>query len=131
MAGGGTNGSSSAAALGQAHPRQAGGTAGNRARVHSGQASSGLASGGQAKRQAAPRTTTTLPFGERAGGAGLISPSGLWEGGALDVGTILSVPATLAGLAVVFFVLQWLIDRRDPKFVDAPLREDDDSIGFD
>lgn len=49
----------------------------------------------------------------------------------MDVGTILSVPAALAGLAVVFFVLQWLIDRRDPKFVDAPLREDDDSVGFD
>jgi len=87
------------------------------------------AGSGRAKPQAAP--PSTLPIGESASGAGLISPSGLWEGGALDVGTILSVPAALAGLAVVFFVLQWLIDRRDPKFVDAPLREDDDSVGFD
>jgi hypothetical protein len=82
--------------------------------------------------QAAPKTTTSvLPLGERAGGAGLISPSRRWEGGALNVGTILSVPATLAGLAAVFFVLQWLIDHRDPRFLDAPLRKDEDSVGFD
>jgi len=49
----------------------------------------------------------------------------------LDVATILSVPAALAGLALVFFVVQWLIDRRDPKFLDAPSREDDDSVGFE
>jgi len=82
--------------------------------------------------QAAPKTTTSvLPFGERAGGGGLISPSRRWEGGALNVGTILSVPATLAGLAAVFFVLQWLVDHRDPRVLDSPSRKDDDSVGFD
>ena len=74
---------------------------------------------------------TTVPFGERAGGTGIISPNTIWSGGSLTVGTILTVPLTLGGLAVVFVVGQWLIDRRDPKFVDAPAREEDDSVGFD
>lgn len=75
--------------------------------------------------------TTTVPYSERAGGAGTISASPDWAGSALRVGTILSVPLTLGGVAVVFIVVQWLIDRRDPKFVDAPAREEDDSVGFD
>lgn len=76
-------------------------------------------------------SATTVPLGERAGGTGVISPSELWSGGALNVGTILSVPLALGGLGVAFVVVQWLIDRRDPKFVDAPAREEDDSVGFD
>lgn len=79
---------------------------------------------------AAP-TTTTVPFGESVGATGIISPNTIWSGGPLTVGTILTVPLTLGGLAVVFVVGQWLIDRRDPKFVDAPAREEDDSVGFD
>ena len=78
-----------------------------------------------------PMTVTTVPFGERAGGTGIISPNELWSGGPLQVGTILSVPLTLGGLAVVFVVAQWFIDRRDPKVVDAPAREGEDSVGFD
>jgi hypothetical protein len=78
-----------------------------------------------------PVTVTTVPFGERAGGTGIISPNELWSGGLLQVGTILRVPLTLGGLAVVFVVAQWFIDRRDPKVVDAPAREGEDSVGFD
>ena len=32
---------------------------------------------------------------------------------------------------VVIVIVQWLIDRRDPKFVEAPARKDDDSVGFE
>ena len=78
-----------------------------------------------------PVPVTTVPFGERAGGTGIISPNALWSGGLLQVGTILRVPLTLGGLAVVFVVAQWFIDRRDPKVVDAPAREAEDSVGFD
>jgi hypothetical protein len=41
------------------------------------------------------------------------------------------VPYTLGALILVFVVAQWLVDRRDPKFVDAPARKDDDSVGFE
>jgi hypothetical protein len=41
------------------------------------------------------------------------------------------VPIALGGLVIVFMVVQWLIDRRDPKFVEAPARKDDGSVGFE
>jgi hypothetical protein len=34
-------------------------------------------------------------------------------------------------LLIGFIVLQWLVDRRDPKLVEAPARKDDDSLGFE
>jgi hypothetical protein len=42
-----------------------------------------------------------------------------------------SLPLALAVAATGFVVLQWLVDRRDPKFVEAPARRDDDSLGFE
>jgi hypothetical protein len=45
--------------------------------------------------------------------------------------TILSLPMALGALLIGFVVLQWFLDRRDPKLVDAPARKDDDSIGFE
>jgi hypothetical protein len=74
----------------------------------------------------------TVPFGERAvGGASVVPGSGLWRGGSLQADTSLTVPLALGGVVFAFIVVQWLIDRRDPKFVEAPARKDDDSIGFD
>jgi hypothetical protein len=74
----------------------------------------------------------TIPLGERGvGGASVVPGGGVWEGGALEADTSLSVPLALGGVVLVFVVVQWLIDRRDPKFVEAPARKDEDSIGFD
>ena len=79
-----------------------------------------------------PSPVVTIPLGERqVGGQPAVSAGGLWEGSSLQAATRLSVPIALGALVVVFVVVQWLIDRRDPKFVEAPARKDDDSIGFD
>ena len=51
-------------------------------------------------------------------------------GGRTELGAHRVTPA-LGVLVVAFIGLQWLIDRRDPKFVDAPARKDDDSVGFE
>jgi hypothetical protein len=73
-----------------------------------------------------------VPLGESLfGGQPSIPPRRAWSGGSLQAGTILNVPFALAALVVVFVVAQWLIDRRDPKFVEAPARKDDDSVGFE
>jgi hypothetical protein len=73
-----------------------------------------------------------VPIGERViGGAAVISPDALWAGGPLQAPTILSLPLTLGGLVLAFVVIQWLVDRRDPKLVEAPVRKDDDSVGFE
>ena len=74
----------------------------------------------------------TVPVGERSvGGASVVPGTGPWEEASLQAATSLSVPLALGGVVVVFIVVQWLIDRRDPKFVEAPARKDDDSVGFD
>ncbi len=73
-----------------------------------------------------------VPLGESlAGGAHVISATPLWTGGSLQARTTVNVPLALAGLVLAFALTQWLIDRRDPKFVEAPSRKDDDSIGFE
>jgi hypothetical protein len=74
----------------------------------------------------------TVPLGERGiGGSSVVPGGGQWHGASLQADTSLSVPLALGGAVLVFIIVQWLIDRRDPKFVDAPARKDDDSIGFD
>jgi hypothetical protein len=60
-----------------------------------------------------------------------VFPGVLWGGSQLQASTVLSVPLTLALFALAFVVVQWLIDRRDPKLLDAPGRDDDDSVGFE
>ncbi len=73
-----------------------------------------------------------VPLGESlAGGQHVIPAAPLWSGGSLQARTTVNVPLALAGLVVAFALTQWLIDRRDPKFVQAPSRKDDDSIGFE
>lgn len=73
-----------------------------------------------------------MPAVEReVAGPAVITPGGLWSGGPLQGATILSVPMALGLLLIGFIVLQWLVDRRDPKLVEAPARKDDDSLGFE
>lgn len=73
-----------------------------------------------------------VPLGESlTGGQHVIPAAPLWSGGSLQAGTTVNVPLTLAGLVLAFALTQWLIDRRDPKFVEAPIRKDDDSLGFE
>ncbi|MGP8205343.1 MAG: hypothetical protein ACLQVK_04675 [Acidimicrobiales bacterium] len=78
------------------------------------------------------QTPPLVPLGESlAGGQPVIPAAPLWSGGSLQARTTVNVPLTLAGLVLAFALTQWLIDRRDPKFVEAPSRKDDDSIGFE
>jgi hypothetical protein len=74
----------------------------------------------------------TVPEGERAVDAQqVVSLGPSWDGGSLNASTGQRVPFTLGALILIFVVVQWLIDRRDPKFVEAPARKDDDSMGFE
>ncbi|HTW09468.1 MAG TPA: hypothetical protein VME46_18320 [Acidimicrobiales bacterium] len=57
--------------------------------------------------------------------------AGLWAAGPLRAAASHTVPLAFSSAALGFVVLQWLVDRRDPKFVDAPTRKNDDSIGFE
>ncbi|MGH9106865.1 MAG: hypothetical protein ACRDZX_13745 [Acidimicrobiales bacterium] len=78
------------------------------------------------------RSGRRVPPAERAvSGQALVSPGGLWSGGVLQVGTILTVPLALGVLALAFVIVQWLVGRRDPKFDEAPAREEDDTVGFE
>lgn len=61
----------------------------------------------------------------------VVPTEGAWALGGVEVGTVLTVPMALGGLVAVFMVMQWLIDRRDPRLVDAPSRQDEDSVGFE
>ena len=60
-----------------------------------------------------------------------MSLGGVWSGGDLQASTRIEVPVTFGGLLVVFILVQWLIDHRDPRFVEAPARKEDDSVGFE
>ena len=74
----------------------------------------------------------TVPVGEKGvTGERTVKGGGLWSGGTLQAATRLSVPIALGALVLVFVVVQWLVDWRDPKFVEAPARKEDDSVGFD
>jgi hypothetical protein len=73
-----------------------------------------------------------VPQGERAADAQqVVSLGPSWDGGSLNASPGQRVPFALGALILIFVVVQWLIDRRDPKFVEAPARKDDDSIGFE
>jgi hypothetical protein len=74
----------------------------------------------------------TLPAGERLiDGQGVISIGSRWDGGSMDASTSQRVPFALGGLILIFVFVQWLIDRRDPKLVEAPASRHEDSIGFE
>jgi hypothetical protein len=80
----------------------------------------------------APSSPITVPPGERLiDGQEVISVGAPWNGGSLDASTSQRVPFALGGLILIFVFVQWLIDRRDPKFVEAPARKHEDSIGFE
>jgi hypothetical protein len=86
----------------------------------------------RARGEPASSSPITVPHGERAVDTQLalsIGPS--WDGSSLNASPGQRVPLTLGALILLFVVVQWLIDRRDPKFVEAPARKDDDSIGFE
>lgn len=71
-------------------------------------------------------------MGERGvAGHRTVTGGGLWSGGTVQAATRLSVPIALGALVLIFVIVQWLVDWRDPKFVEAPARKDDDSVGFD
>lgn len=88
-----------------------------------GSATTGLVPGG------AP--ATTLPAVKGYVGGSDVSIADMWSGGDLQASTNLQIPITFGGLLVVFVLVQWLIDHRDPRFVEAPARKEDDSVGFD
>ena len=74
----------------------------------------------------------TVPVGEKGvTGERTVKGGSLWAGGTLEAATRLSVPIALGALVLVFVIVQWLVDWRDPKFVEAPARKEDDSVGFD
>jgi hypothetical protein len=74
----------------------------------------------------------TVPQGERAVDAQqVVSIGPSWDGSSLNASPGQRVPFALGALILIFVVVQWLIDRRDPKFVEAAARKDDDSIGFE
>ena len=75
--------------------------------------------------------TTVSPGEQEVAGPVVIATGGFWSGGPLQAATILSVPTAVGGLVIAFIVLQWLVDRRDPKFVEAPVHKDHDSVGFE
>lgn len=76
--------------------------------------------------------TITVPAGERLiDGQEAISIGSPWDGGSMDASTSQRVPFALGGLILIFVLVQWLIDRRDPKLVEAPARRHEDSIGFE
>lgn len=76
--------------------------------------------------------TITVPAGERLiDGQKVISIGSPWDGGSMDASTSQRVPFALGGLILIFVLVQWLIDRRDPKLVEAPARRHEDSIGFE
>lgn len=74
----------------------------------------------------------TVPPGEQVVDAQqVVSIGASWDGGSLNASTGQRVPFSLGAVILIFVVVQWLIDRRDPKFVEAPARKDDDSMGFE
>lgn len=93
---------------------------------------------GGTTRGTAPSTTrvagtvpVTVPSSTGYIGGSSVSVDGLWSGGDLQATTDLEVPITFGGLLLAFVLIQWLIDHRDPRFVEAPARKEDDSLGFD
>jgi hypothetical protein len=48
----------------------------------------------------------------------------------LSASTDFKVPMLFGAAIGLFVLLQFLVDRRDPKLSSAPERGDDDSVGF-
>ncbi len=95
-------------------------------------AAAGLGAGLRPAGERASSSPIAVPKVERAANAQqVVSIGASWDGSSLNAPTGQRVPFTLGTLILVFVVVQWLIDRRDPKFVEAPARKDDDSIGFE
>ena len=97
-------------------------------------AAASVGHGAMLRRPGEPASSSpiTVPQRERAVVAQqVVSLGPSWDGSTLNASTGQRVPFTLGALILIFVVVQWLIDRRDPKFVEAPARKDDDSIGFE
>lgn len=60
----------------------------------------------------------------------MILSSGGWRGVSLQAAVDLRVPMLFAAAVLLFVLLQALVDRRDPKVLQAPERGDDDTVGF-
>jgi len=56
--------------------------------------------------------------------------AGEWKNLSLSASTDLEVPMLFGAAIGLFVLLQFLVDRRDPKLSSAPERGDDDSVGF-
>ena len=56
--------------------------------------------------------------------------TGEWDRLSLSASTDLKVPMLFGAAVGLFVLLQFLVDRRDPKLSSAPERGDDDSVGF-
>jgi hypothetical protein len=54
-----------------------------------------------------------------------------WEGASLNTATKLKFPIAFLAVAAVFFLIQGLVDRRDPKLSAAPEHQDEDSVEFE
>ena len=54
-----------------------------------------------------------------------------WAGQSLKAATKLKFPIAFLAVAAVFFLIQALIDRRDPKLSRAPERQGEDSVEFE
>jgi hypothetical protein len=63
-------------------------------------------------------------------GAGLPLSSAFGHG-ELRAVVRLSLPIALAGIVLVFLILQAQIDKRDPKLTEAPIRRSDDGMSFE
>jgi hypothetical protein len=95
-------------------------------------ASAGLGIGLRPAGEPASSSPNAVPQGEPAADAQQVVSIGAFrDGGSLNAATGQRVPFALGALILIFVVVQWLIDRRDPKFVEAPAKKDDDSIGFE
>lgn len=60
-----------------------------------------------------------------------VDTGSVWSAGGLGATTVLTVPVALGGLVAAFMVVQWLIDRRDPRLTEAPARMEENSVGFE
>jgi hypothetical protein len=69
--------------------------------------------------------------GPLAASPGAAEAASVWSAGGIGATTVLTVPIALGGLVAVFMVVQWLIDRRDPRLAEAPTLREENSVGFE
>lgn len=69
--------------------------------------------------------------GQLAASPAAADAGSVWSAGGIGATTVLTVPIALGGLVAVFMVVQWLIDRRDPRLAEAPTLREENSVGFE